>query len=646
MTIVFHAAPKQQITITHSATNYQFEDVTATSTVVRRENAASYATITSKDSQWLNMIDRCDIADHVKIEYKYEDGTDTYTQVFGGYIRELLPSTSMEGDILTINALGYGVALANMIVREEYGEQSRNSTEKTITDILTDATIGIIPQYVNKVMKTATNSGYSIDTTEIAALANDYQYLYFAKPAIKCLEDLIDLYRAAKVPNAGAHWIIVPSGTTAYLCIGTVGSHEAGIVDKWPTWYDTDATNSTLEVGVHNIVTDFHKVRAEANYVLYSGNFRKPATGDAWTENVSGDWDTYAAAGSIALADDSDAADVTTGSYSLRADYNGAAGQAGYFFYPGTHDAQINLTKIESPLSVPFVKFDVKRNSHILTAGAPGVPFFLIGTGDPALSIDAFYVPLNNILGSVAADKWVGVTLPIGNYYDMALTNDSQFYSTSSTKFVWHKTGGPFWSDIDWVGFYFVDDGTQLGAVHVDGLHIGGKLTRVAWDSTKVASKNCRMISITDDVPKDDTLVEADDSGMIAQFAKAELARAAYEPWVGEIEVPLLETLLPGQKMHIHHCKKSDGTFRVDDDFRVIQVIHTFTSSPNGCRSRISLTDDLKNSYPYHPSDQYNILFKAVAPAFQDRMRASLTSKDIDIMQTILKNDYNTAGWD
>jgi hypothetical protein len=641
MTISFYSVPKQRITVTHGGKDYQFEDQAVNTVVTRRENSASYAVIKATDTDSASFLDECDITDNVKIEFKYADGSDSYTQVFGGWISEIVPSLTEQGELITITALGYGVALRNMVVRQEYGDQSNNPGEKTLVDVLTDATIGIIPQYVNKVLATATDSGYSIDTTEVASLTTvDFRYLYFAgKPASKCLEDALDLYRAAKVPDAGAHWIIVPDGTTPYLCVGTVGAHEAAITDKWPTWYDTDAANSTLEAKTSNIVTSFHKTRAEANYILYSGNYRFPGNGDLWTENNSGNWDTQGA-NAPTLADDSDAADVVVGSYSLRADFSG--GKAGWWFYPGTHDAAVDLTKIETPTSVPFLSFNIKRSTNILLAGAPGVPFLALGTGDPAAGLNEYYVTLNTVLNSVAADRWVEVALPIGNYHDMANTNDSFFYSSSSSKFAWIDGGGD-WSDIDWVGFWFMDNGAA-GTVHIDGLHFGGRVTRGAYDSTKIASQKCRILTINDDVPKDDTLQATDDSGEIAQYAKAELARAARINIVGEIVVPLIETLLPGQKMHIHHCKKRDGSFRVDSDMRVIQLVHSFQKT--GATTNISLTDDTKNSYVSHPSDAYNLLYKAVAPAFQDRMRSSLITKEIDLTQTILSTDYNTATWD
>jgi hypothetical protein len=642
MTIGHYTLPRQRITITHSAVDYTFESNTLSCQVTRRENAAASAVITSSDFQWVDLYDHVDIADNVKIEFKYVDKDDTYTQVFGGYVRNLDMSTTAQGDQLTITALGYGVAFTNMLVLEEYGEESKNPTEKTITDILTDATIGIIPNYVQKVMGGAA-SGYTIDTSEVAALANDYPYLYFnGKPASKCLQDLLDLYRAAKVANAGAHWLVVPSGTTAYFCLGTVGAHEAAIVATWPTWYDTDATNSTLEVGVQNLVTGFRKVRADANYVLYSGNFRRPGSGDFWTENNAASWDTFVGAGSIALANDTDAADVTVGGASLRADYNGAAGQAGWFFYPGTHDAAIDLTQIESPNSIPYVSFYLKQQ-NTEHAGAPGLPLFAIGTGDPAAALNHYFIEIGTFINTVADDKWIHFRLPIGNYYDQA--NNTTFYTASSSDFAWEDNGGGDWSDIDWFGFWFEDSGAGTGMVHVDGFHIGGQLIRAAYDSTKIAAKKCRMMVVQDDVPKDDSLVAATDTGVMAQFAKAELARAAMEPTVGEVKIPLLETLLPGQKMHVHACKQADGTFRIDADMRVIQVVHD-VSLPHGATSTISLTTDIKNSYPVHPTDQYSQLYKAVAPAFQDRMRASLIRKDVDLELPILAKDYNTATWD
>jgi len=127
---------------------------------------------------------------------------------------------------------------------------------------------------------------------------------------------MINLVRAANVPNAGAHWIVVPDGTTAYLCLATVGNHENPPSDVWPTWWNTDQAGSTITVKEDMVVSQFEKQRAEANYVLLTADFELP-TGEIWTENKSTTWENDNNAATV-MSDDSDAADHVVNDYSLK----------------------------------------------------------------------------------------------------------------------------------------------------------------------------------------------------------------------------------------------------------------------------------------------------------------------------------------
>lgn len=307
--------PQQRITITHSGVDAQFQDETLQCEVILRENAPRTCILTANDYQSRNFLGHVDIADNLKVELKYANST-VWTQVFGGWIDDLRPSIGTSETIGVI-AYGYSIALNNMLVRNEYGNESDHPTLDSIQEILTDASYGIIPKYVNKVLATATNSGYSIDTTKVANIASDFDFLSFrGEPANKCLEDMINLIRAANVPNAGAHWIVVPSGTTAYLCVATVGAHENPPSDVWSTWFNTDQANSTIEVKKDMLIGGFKKQRAEANYILLTGDFLRP-TGETWTATASALWDDDNNPATT-ISDDSDANDFVVGIDSIQ----------------------------------------------------------------------------------------------------------------------------------------------------------------------------------------------------------------------------------------------------------------------------------------------------------------------------------------
>jgi hypothetical protein len=70
-----------------------------------------------------------------------------------------------------------------------------------------------------------------------------------------------------------------------------------------------------------------------------------------------------------------------------------------------------------------------------------------------------------------------------------------------------------------------------------------------------------------------------------------------------------------------------------------------FHLEKSGGYTELSVTDDLLNSYPqedttYGPSAQYNNMMAAVNPDSQDRDRANLKARDIDVGIPILAKDY------
>ena len=626
-----YVKPEQQITITHAATPYSFGDKTLTVDVVLRENAVGYCRLAANDLNSESFLGQADVGDNLQVKFRFADETATWTQRFGGWIEDLNPTLNAQaGELCGILGYGYGIGLANMLVWQQYGTQSENAAWEKFNEILTDAALGILPKYVHKVLNNiARDSGYSFDMTKIFDPADQFKYLYFTgKPAIKCLEDLCTLYYAMKAPAAGAHWIVVPDGTTAYLAVGTVGAHEAAPATVWPTWWNTDQAGSTIEVKKDMIETAFRKQRSLANYVLYTGAFRRPASGDAWTENTSGDWDVTADG---VLADESGAGMHPIHNYSIKCTIANMGDQA-TFYYPAAATMSLDLTQIETKLHVPKISFYCRRDPNVNNVAAP--PYVLIGTGAVAAT-NYYYHTLQTDLPN--ADEWRHIMYPIGNYYDVDKT----------TEFEWVDAGGD-WSDVDYIGFIFTAD-ANLAHFYVDGLYVEGALTRGACDSALYATQKCRMTHIVDHVGKDDSLLAGDDSGGMAQFAKAEFYRGKQTPITGAINIPMRPTILPGQLAHIHASKQSSsgvcgvcgapGTFRIAKDMRIIEV-HHHSSLANGARSYLTLTDDVTSSYPINLTDAYNALQMAVAPKWQDRVRSSILGDKIDLDQTILEYDY------
>lgn len=608
--------PQQNITIG----SYDLSAETLSFDVTLRENAVSSCVLLINDYESKSFVGKCDIADNVKVQFRFADKTSNWTQLFGGWITDLEPTISMDqGEILKVTAIGYGQALVNMLVRQQYGSQSANSSLNTIKEILTDATYGIIPKYVNKVMASATDSGFSINTTKAADLTSDFRYLYFpGKPATKCLADMIDLISAANAPAAGAHWTIVPDDTTAYLCLATIGSHENPPADVWPTWWNTDQAGSTIEVKKDMIRSPFHKKRSEANYVLYVGDFRRPPNGDIWTENNSGDWGTV---GDMSVNDDNSLYKI--GSYSIRLD---VASTSGHAYYPSTANLSLDITQIGTQQNIPRLFMYVRHNDKVDPSAH--MPQLRVGTGAFANDDYFFYLFLSSEFP--ATDEWGTISFPIGPYY------------STEEKFVgWGTYGSPSWSDIDYVSLFFTNDDGGTASVYLDGLHFFGRITRAAYDSGKYPTQNCKMKYIRDDVPKDDSLSASDDSGQMAQFCKAELYRCVIEPTIGQIVIPMQENIKAGQLTHIHFGKQADGSFRVDTNMRCTLVRHHFEPQ-TGALTYLDVTDDVTNSQGASLLDAYELLLKAVSPNFRDRPTGSLIAGDVDVTQTILAKSYST----
>lgn len=565
-----------------------------------RENAVWNATFTLADETAKTFEGNCNLYDTAKIELRHRGSS--YTEVLGGYVTTLKPFYSASlGYLCTVKCLGYGVALKRMRVAQEYGTQSANAAVNTMQEILTDAGYGVIPKYVNKVLASATDSGYTIDTTNVYNETTSLRYCFFPySPADKALKTICDLITAANYPSEGVHWIVKPSSGTAYLCLDVVANHHSPITNVWPT--NTDI--GTIAQGVEQANVVLNKEEAEANYIVYFGKFEKP-TAERWTENnAASSWG--ASIGAV-----SDSATCVVGSQSIC-----CTGTGGSFYYPGSGTLGLDVTKFGTERTIPSISFYIRRTSNVT-----GVTFEL------TTSAGNYYY--YNIFGDMpSADTWYHLTLPVGSYYSQA---------EYVKNFAWSVNGAPNWNSINYVWFVFTSSAGQ--SIYVDDLHFNGIVTRGAKSDTAISAQGAKIKLITDSLAKDDSITAADDSGMVGQLAKAELIRSMTTPIVGTVTIPVAESLLPGQIQHIHGEQKSDGTYRVDADFRILEIKHLY-SEQLGWLSMLAVTDDVINGYARAPTNSYNELLRAVSPDFQDRNRGDFKARDIDLLQTILEKNY------
>jgi len=612
-----NSLPQGKVTVTHGGTDYELDWQSLD--VILVENGMAQAVISTVNREVFQ--DRVDIGDNLKVELRYLDEGTSWRQVFGGWIFDLAPTLTMAGEMMTLTARDYGLGLAAMLVGSQYGSESENTSLNTVSEVLTD----MIPNWVEKVLHTGTNSGYSFNITKVAPVASNFRYLYWAyRPALNCINDMIDLISAANAPNAGAHWIVVSSGTTAYLCLAIVGAHETpSPADIWPSWFNIDQADSTIEVGKDMIVTRFTKQRSDANYILYHGEFRKPVDGDKWTEQTP--MSSYWFGTNCTINSASGADYVKVGSNSLWAQPDEAV--TGSWRYPYNSDASWNLSAIGGKFNIPSLNFYIRIDSNIEN---PLNVTCLTSTGN-------YYQydleqDLSDQNGSLINNQFFHINIPVGPYAKQAKT----------TQKLWSINGSPSWSNITCIIFKAKSKSGQTGSVFIDGLHFAGWILRGARDDTKIGTQKARVKLVMDDVAKDDSTSATDDAYVMAQLAKAELYRAITTPIIGEISIPGTPQIMGGQLAHIHHGKKSNGTFSIDKNMRIIQARHRVEPSPHGFRTYLTLTDDVTNSRALMPNVGYNLLVKAANPEFLNRETASRKTREIDLSQTILSRNYST----
>jgi hypothetical protein len=581
------------------------KDVLVSATVTRLENGFDTATVTIEDEKSKNWTYPVTRGASVKLEVK--DASETaYTTLLEGIIRQVGPQFSTEGELTVLKCDGAGYGLAETFCAQEYGTQSRNPTLDTMAEILTDANYGIVPKWVNKIRGTATDSGYAYTTTYVETITGTIGYIYFPyKPCNKSLGDLCDIINAIKAGTASAHWIVTP---IADLRVKLIGASQVG----WPKYYGGEiVAEATLEQGSDFADLNLQQLDIEANYVVYYGSFRRPCNGDSWTENSSSLWGKDA---TITISDEGGVKKV--GSYSIKLTDSGAGGDA---WVPAAHSSNMNISAISQPDLIPTVNFYALKH---------GIPSLSVVLPTGATDANAYYYLFQGDLTN--SDEWYNISLPIGPYYTLAQTKQN---------FRWSVQGAGYsWTDIDAIHIGItMDSGTDY--VLIDGLHIGNvPIIRIAKNSTNITANKLKAKLITDDTGKDDTLNTTVD-GVMAQLAYNELLRCQTTPIVGSVTVPMIKDLLPGQLLHIHAKKKSGGTFTVDKDMRVSQVIQVIDPK-QGFLSQVSVTDDLTNSHPRQAFTDLNKVMADMRPEFQDRQATAIKAGQVNINCAVFEKDY------
>ena len=624
--------PQYLIKIVHGGVTYNFENRDFLSgQIIRVENGFDTATVVCEDYESNNFLEKLDTDDVITIRFKDASSAD-WTKVFDGVIRYVNMPLSRQGEILQLKCDGAGYGFQEMACGEEYGAESSNPTLDTLYEIITDATHGLVPKWVNKILGGADDSGYSYSMTWFAAndlienIAGVINYLYFPyKPAAKALQDLCDVVQAIKGAAAGPHWIVDPNDKLIVTTVGT--PHAAAVSHGYKKYLEASQAASTVTEGRDFTERFFEKLSKESNYVLYHGATIKPINLDGWTEGSAASW----GGSHVTFADDSDAGDFKVGADSVHiTEATGGVAHWVKSYYPGTLDAAWNINALGGMYNVPVIHFwskvdsDMWNNNESLD--------FVMWTGD-----SDYYVTSATVTGVQtiyqAADEWLELVLPIGQYAKHHKTLAPDWFDGWTV-----GLGAPTWTSINGFGAIWYSN-TDTQELWMDGIYIKGSVIRAAYDNGVGATDPVKIKVITDDVAKDDTWTAADDTGTIARLAYAELLRCNSTPYVGYVKTPMIIAMWPGQLMHVHAKKKADGTFNIDRDMRITRLIHSF-GLHQGFTTTTFLTSDIINGYARMAYNDVNKVMAAQRPEFQDRQASSIKTRLIDVTQPILSKSY------
>lgn len=629
--VLYTSQPNIRITTNYSGTGYvhtnqQFSQMTVT----RVENGVDIATLWMTDRHgwvgsynWLNTV----AADEdITIEVK-DESESTWTTILDGIVRFIKTPMADTGELLQLKCRGAGYGFKTTACGEEYGAESNNPSLDTLKEIITDATNGIVPAWVNDILGTGVASGFNYSMTQgvandlIENIAGVINYLYSPyKPNQKTLNDLCDIVQAIKGVAAGPHWVVLPNDK---LIVTTIGSHHAAAVTAgWTTYYGGSQAASTLEQGCDFKLFEFEQMAKEANYILYHGAFMYPGSGDKWTENNDALWgETGGVNANHGKAADN--VEHIVGSWSEKFwTGDGAGANWVELYYPAGQNAGWDMTKWGGRYNIPQLGFFMMRDTE----------------GDTQLDMK-FYTDANDYYyyrytGAFShPDKWYWITVPVGPYaFEANQADNLEIFAVDN--------GDLNWNDINYFSIYgFATVAGNQANFWVDNCHFGGYLLRGAKQAGIGAANKLRVKLITDDVAKDDSMLASDDTGTMARMAYAELLRAKSTPIAGYVITPMIKGLLPGQLMHIHAKQKRDGSFNIDKDMRVTKLVHHGVKGA-GFTTKIWLTDDVTNSIARAPYDDMNKILSASRPEFQDRQATSIKARKIDITQAILEKAY------
>jgi hypothetical protein len=264
--------PKFQVTVTHSAVPYILE--VPQGRVQRIENGFDSATLWIDNTNCANYSSKLTAGDIIKIEVKDAASDTSYTTKLQGIIATAIPLLD-DSHKVKVECLGAGYGLADTQCNIEYGTTSFHPTLDKISEIIADVNWGVLPRFANHIFDSAVDTGFNYTST-IEDIVGSLAYISSPyKPNDKFINDICDYLTAIKVGAAGPHWIV---DVNSQFLLTTIGAHSAAVVAQgWPTYYGGSQAAATVEEGIDFLKYNFEKLRPEANYINYYGQWRRPS---------------------------------------------------------------------------------------------------------------------------------------------------------------------------------------------------------------------------------------------------------------------------------------------------------------------------------------------------------------------------------
>jgi hypothetical protein len=541
----------------------------------------------------------------VKLEVTSEGVAYPTNPLFAGICNFPLIDIDGESDkkTLTLNCLGTGFGLSEMDVATEYGTQSSNPSIATINSIVSDMTTN----YVNKILG-GVSSGYTytntITTTDINSNLPFISFPY--KPAGNSFNDLVDAQTALNDGAAGPHWIVTTDNKIRFKQIGV---NQTG----WTKYY-SGATNtdnkSTLTYGEDYTKINSEPMETEGNYIIYYGIWRRPSNGDLWTNPAN---DTEAQSTWLAVNDGITSSAVTADTTNKVVDTSSVrlTTTSNFVFaemrYPHSLDAAWNFAGF-TDLNTPNLNFYIIKHGYTSTVDGPEVRLYTDTSNYFKINVASLVAGSNDVP--------YHASIPIGYFYGTKATGTA----------AWTPVGSPDWANINYIGFIGLAPPIN-SYVCIDGLHFGdAPIVRVAWNSD-LPGGFAKMRLITDNTGKDDSLSAADDSGLMACFAHAELLRMQKDTQNLIVKTPMFPTALPGQFWNIQYV-----------DFRASKLIHEIKD--DDYYTTLFVTDDLTNGRSRARYEDQNKVWSLLRPEWQDKQASSIKAGNVDYRITRLVKDY------